>query len=129
MLRLVLLSLTALLVAGCAQVQPVETDPDPDPLTVSIADYYATNGTKTLVLENIIASRPETLYVIATCYLYTGPSLSLTMYAGTIAVETQGSNRSLQISGTVASPGATSIDCQSIEGEAPNREKVSIRVR
>lgn len=120
--------LVALLLTGCQTAPPLEEEPDPTPLTISMADYYAINGTKTLILENVIASREATLQVVANCVLLTGQSPSAVIYAGTITVETLGSNRALQIYGSVPSPGATSIDCTSIVGDT-GHEQVTFKLR
>lgn len=132
MRRIAIAVLAVSLLAACTQgppTPPEDQTPDPDPLTVTLRDYYATDGTRTLVLEDIIANRAATLDVEATCYLNTPPSFSLAIYRGRIQVETQGSNRYLSLSGTIAVPEATSISCQSIIGETNSKERVTIRIR
>ena len=132
---LVILAL-ALLLAACQTASPppadtappADTTPEPTTLTASVRNYYATDGTRTLVLEDIIASRAVTLAVVAECFLHSPPSISAARYAGTISVGTLGSNRSLPMSGTAASPGASSISC-SITGETGDGTAVNITVR
>ncbi len=131
---LVALVLATVLVA-CQSTAPVTPDPDPDPdpdpgpLTVSVRDYYATDGTRTLVLVDVVANRPATLSVRADCFLTKGVGMSLIGYEGTIQVETMGSNRALYYSNRgVPSPGASTISCSSIVGTSGS-ETVDIRVR
>jgi len=124
------------LLVGCSTPAPTpdpqEPDPEPEPpapLVVTIADYYAIDGTRTLVLDGLISNRETSLSVVANCFLNSPPSISAARYAGTIRVETQGSVRYLPMSGTVASPGASSISCNSIQGTAPDGETAAIRLR
>lgn len=122
------------LLVGCNTPAPTSTPQEPEleppaALVVTIADYYAIDGTRTLVLDGLISNRETSLSVVANCFLNSPPSISAARYAGTIRVETQGSVRYLPMSGTVASPGASTISCNSIQGTTPDRETVAIRVR
>lgn len=109
-----------------------DPDPQPEPLTVTIRDYYGTNGNRTLVLVDIISNRAVTLNATATCTLSngTGGGFTLIGYEGRITLETQGSDRSLHWSNRGAPDStARTIQCNTLEGTTSTGEAVTIRLR
>lgn len=138
MKRLLALLIFAALLTACGTVGPNNQEPDPnpnpdpEPLTVTIRDYYGTNGNTTLVLVDIISNREVTLTVDAMCTLSrTGePWTTLVGYEGRITVETLGSDRSVHWSNRGAPDArANRIQCNTLRATTSDGQDVTIRLR